>query len=175
MNPAPTLLTRVARLALGVALLAGAGLASADVTVTFVKPENFTDTGRFESIRTEDDNLKLIADALRERGAKVLAPGQDLKIEVTDVDLAGEVRPVGPRMEMIRIVKPVYRPALDLRYTITEHGREVRHGEGHLSDINFMDRYNRYFDSEPMRYEKQMMDDWFAKEFVPVTTASNAK
>jgi len=135
------------------------------VTVEFIHPENFVDTGRFASFNEEQNNLDNLSGALRERAQKVLAPGQDMKIEVTGVDLAGEVRPVGRQMEMIRIVKPLYRPALDLRYTITQGGQEVRQGEAHMADPMFMDRANHYFDSEPLRYEKQMMDDWFAQEF----------
>ncbi|MBV8380342.1 MAG: DUF3016 domain-containing protein [Paucibacter sp.] len=166
-------LRSIARASLVVALLGASALAAADVTVEFIKPEDFIDTGRFASNGEEKSNLANLSAALKERAQKVLKPGQDMKIEVTDVDLAGEVRPVGRQMEMIRIVKPIYRPALDLRYTITEKGQEVRHGEAHMSDMNFMDRYNRYFDSEPLRYEKQMMDDWFAKEFPAVKTAGN--
>jgi len=149
-------------------LLAGAGLqAMAAVEVEFVHPEKFVDYGnRWGSgIDDGDQFLKELKDALVQRGEAVLTQGQDMKIRVTDVKRAGEIQPFGHHMEMIRVVKPMYRPSIDLAYVITEGGKTVREGKATLTDINFMDRFNRYFRSGALYYEKPMLDDWFKQEF----------
>jgi len=151
---------------MGLLLSGAASQAMAAVEVVFVKPENFADIGnRFGSLRDAEDNMKDIKDALIERGEAVLSAGQDMKFTVTDVKLAGEMRPFGRRMEWVRVIKPLYRPAMQFSYVITEGGKTVREGKADINDMSFMDRFNRYFTSDPLRYEKPMLDDWFAKEF----------
>jgi hypothetical protein len=34
--------------------------------------------------------------------------------------------------------------------------------------MNYQQTFSHYFDSEPLRYEKQMIDDWFDKTIAPV-------
>jgi hypothetical protein len=148
-----------------IALALGVGAAWAGVEVKFDKPENFVDAGERLSVRDRDDTLKWLSDALTERANAVLPPGQDMVITVKDVDLAGDVHPVGRHMQMIRVVKPVYRPRIELSYAITQGGKTVREGSAEIQDLAFMDRYNRYFRDDPLYYEKPMLDDWFDKEF----------
>jgi hypothetical protein len=38
--------------------------------------------------------------------------------------------------------------------------------------MNYLDHRTRYFDSEPLRYEKQMIDDWFEKNIGPLPRTS---
>lgn len=160
---------RIGRLA-SVVLLVGMtmhAIADTKVEVEFVHPEKFTDYGsRWTSgIDDSDDFLKSLKEALVQRGEAVLAQGQEMKISVTDVNRAGDVHPVGRNMEMIRVVKPLYRPSIDLSYVITEGGKAVRAGKATLTDVNFMDRFNRYFRNDALYYEKPMLDDWFKAEF----------
>ncbi|XHS77708.1 DUF3016 domain-containing protein [Burkholderiaceae bacterium UC74_6] len=151
-----------------IVLLAGTGLqAMAAVEVEFVHPEKFIDYGNRWGAGIDDGDqfLKELKDALVQRGEAVLTQGQDMKISVTDVNRAGDVHPFGRNMEMIRVVKPLYRPSIDLSYVITEGGKTVREGKATMTDINFMDRFNRYFRSDALYYEKPMIDDWFKQEF----------
>jgi len=152
--------------ALSLMLGATALQAVAAVEVDLVKPENFVDIGnRWGSVRDVEDGKKNVTAALIERGEAVLKPGQDMKITVTGVDLAGDVHPLGRSMEMIRVVKPLYRPSMQFSYVVTEGGKVVREGTADINDMSFMDRFNQYFDSDPLRYEKPMLDEWFSKEF----------
>jgi len=153
-------------MALGL-LLSGVALqAVASVEVEFVKPAEFRDIGnRWSGFRDVEDGIKNVSAALKERGELALKPGQDMKITVTAVDLAGDVHPVGRSMEMIRVVKPLYRPSMEFSYVITEAGKTVREGKADISDMNFMDRFNQYFSGDALRYEKPMLDEWFSKEF----------
>ena len=144
----------------------------AKTEVQFVKSEDFADIGNRISRRDGEDTLKLMSAALTERGDAVLAPGQDMKIVVKDIDLAGDPQPFRHNMDMIRVIKPLYRPAIKFSYTVTQDGKTVREGEADLQDLSFMDRFNRYFRDEPLYYEKPMLDAWFDKEFGKPTKVS---
>jgi len=147
-------------LALG---LAGpAAMAAAEVR--FIQPERFSDAG--ESGRDRDQHLQQIAEHLQ-RQAEKFAPGKQLSFEVTDVDLAGEIEPVGRRMERLRVLRGVTSPRIEFRYLIREPNQPDRQGEVQLRDLAYQLRSSRYWDSDPMRYEKRMLDDWFQAQFVP--------
>lgn len=154
------------KLLLGLGLALAANLASAAVEVRFIEPDKFSDVDNSTTTggRRRDDVLKDIQEHLRELGDRYL-PGKDLLIEVTDVDLAGIIRPLGPRMEMFRVLGAIGRPAIKLNYTLSEGGHELRKGVGALSDLDYQSGFNRYSSNDPLRYEKRMMDKWFENEF----------
>jgi hypothetical protein len=147
-----------------IALVAGG--AGAAVTVTYVQPENFSDVPFITWER--DDTLKALTEHFTWLGNS-LPPGQDLRIEVTDVDLAGHVTP-GARMGRdLRILRGrADWPRMTLRYSVEQNGQVLKSGEAQLADMSYLDHVNRYFDGEPLRYEKQMIDEWFEKTIGPV-------
>jgi hypothetical protein len=143
-----------------------AGSASAAVTVRYVAPEQFSDIPFVPWER--DEALKELTEHFTKLGNS-LPPGQDLRIEVTDVDLAGHVTP-GARMGRdLRILRGrADWPRMSLRYSVEQNGQVLKSGEAQLSDMSYLDHVNRYFDGEPLRYEKQMIDEWFEKTIGPV-------
>ena len=145
-------------LAAAVALLAS-GAAWADVSVTFVKPEQFADMPRspIERERLEKDFARYFASL-----NKQLPAGRNLSIEVLDIDLAGQLWPRRGGGEDIRIMRGgADWPQMHLRYTLEENGRVLRSGDEHLSNMNYQQRLGRHADGDPLRYEKQMIDEWF--------------
>ena len=160
--------------AIAAALCLSTSASWGETEVQFIKSEDFVDIGNRISIRDGEDTLKRVTAALTERADAVLAPGQDMKIEVKDIDLAGDPRPLGGRMDMIRVIKPLYRPAMKFSYAITQDGKTVREGTADLQDMGFMDHFNRYFRDDPLYYEKPMLDKWFEAEFgKPVKVGRN--
>ena len=151
--------------AIPVALSLCASASWAKTEIQFIKSDNFVDIGNRISIRDGEETLKRVAAALTERADAVLAPGQDMKIEVQDIDLAGDPHPLGGRMDMIRVIKPLYRPAMKFSYAVTQDGKTVREGRAELQDMGFMDHFNRYFRDDPLYYEKPMLDKWFEEQF----------
>jgi len=158
------MMKKTTELMAALALALSAGIAAAAVEVRFVEPEKYSDAGDFAGYRDREQTLKDIQAHFRELGDKLL-PGKDLLIEVTDVDLAGSVEPVGRRMEMLRILRSTGRPAMELRYVLREGGKEIGSGTARLSDMSYLESSNRYSSSDPIRYEKKMMDAWFRSEF----------
>lgn len=146
-----------------VGLLATA-TAQAAVTVKFIKSEGFADIGRMHG--RPDETLKLLEEHLQAQAGKYLTGSQDLEIEVTDVNLAGEEEPWwGARMENLRVMRQMTIPTIDLRYKLSEGGRLLKEGKAHVIDMSYLDRMNRYSAGDPLRYEKRMLDSWFKDEF----------
>lgn len=144
---------------LATAMLAGAGAATAGVNVTYAQPERFADVPW-----NERDRQALLQEinAHFAKLAKQLPPGQDLNIEVLDIDLAGYLRPTRWSMSEIRIVRGMADwPNMRLRYTVTQDGQVVKQGEDLVQNMGYTQRPNRYFDTDTLRYEKQMLDEWF--------------
>src|SRR5688500_12201202 len=98
-----------------VALLPLAGAAQAAVIVTFKEPDRFFDAGRWD----REDFLAEIERHLQELGTTHLPPGQTVKIEVLDVDLAGDDRFRRRFGAEIRVLKGgVDWPSMKLRYAV---------------------------------------------------------
>jgi hypothetical protein len=142
-------------------LAAGSALAGVTVKVNYLQPEKFTDMP-FEPWEREDV-LKDLTEHFQKLGQK-LAPDQNITIEVLDVDLAGRLVPGAHGGHDLRILRGgADWPRIQLRYSLDEGGRVLASGDAKLADLNYLGHLNRYPDGDRLRYEKQMIDDWFAK------------
>jgi hypothetical protein len=138
--------------------------ASAAVTVTFTHPESYRDMP-FSPIDREHI-LKDLGEYFVKL-EKALPPGQDLAIEVLDLDLAGRVLPNFRAGQDLRVMRGgADWPHMKLRYTLSANGKVISSGQEQLSDMAYMDRINIYSSGDNLRYEKRMVDDWFKKKFV---------
>lgn len=149
-------------LALAAVFLLSAGSAAAGVTVTFVHPEDYSDMP--VSAYDRDAIIKQFSDYFAYLG-KTMPPGQELKIEVLDIDLAGQIKPNFRRHNDLRVLRNgADGPQMHLRYTLESQGKVVQNGDEQLNNLSYMNRISRYSSSnDPLRYEKQMIDDWFKK------------
>jgi hypothetical protein len=96
--------------------------------------------------------------------AEKLPEGQVLKIDVTDVDLAGDTNAGG--MNRLRIVKEIYSPRMNFSYQLVNaDGSEIVSDTVVVKDMNFMTGSNARYRSDSLGYEKKMLDDWFNKTF----------
>jgi len=132
-------------------------------TVNYVNADRLTDVPRDRSERAFMESELL--DHFNKLAARLPA-GQALTIDIVDIDLAGEVFPRVPVRD-VRVFKGMGdRPRIHLRYRIEEQGKVVRSGERALTDSAYLNGYNAYR-SEIFAYEKQLLDDWFRKDFAP--------
>lgn len=143
----------------------GAGAAPAAVTVLYVQPDHFTDLPRAPWQRAQAlDDFKTHFETL---GA-ALPPGQDLVIDVLDIDLAGREQPNGLGSDELRIMHGgADWPTMHLRYTLSEGGKVVASGDAQLSDKGYADHINTYPRDARWPYEMQMIDEWWRKTFGP--------
>ena len=96
--------------------------------------------------------------------AESLPEGQVLKIEVTDVDLAGDTLVGG--VNRYRIVKDIYFPRMNFSYQLVNgDGSEVVSNEIVLKDMNFLRTNSLKYRNDSLGHEKKMLDDWFSKAF----------
>lgn len=151
--------TVIGKVALAGLLALGASAASAGVTVNYVESDKFADLPFAPWERKEV--LEVLADHFVELG-KALPPGQELKVEVLDIDLAGREYPHIRGGHDLRILKGTADwPVMELRYTLSANGQVLGSGNARLSDMNYLHRSSRLHDSDRLRFEKRMIEEWF--------------
>ncbi len=137
------------------------------VTVVFVQPETFTDVRdrQFASPPDRNPNLSGLQRYLETRGKRYLAGGQHLKIEFTDIDLAGDHRAqTNFELADVRLVTSLYPPRLEFNYSLTDaSGATLKSGTVKLRDLAF-DSSSTGTASGPLRYEQRMLDKWLRQE-----------
>lgn len=144
--------------------LLGSGLASAGVAVHYVQPDRYSDMPF--SARGRDEVLEGLRQHFVALGARLPA-GTSLAVDVTDLDLAGRIARNGRLDGDTRILRGgADWPTMHLHYSLEANGQVVRAGDEDLANMNYLQRLNRYPDSDPLRYEKQMIDDWFAERIL---------
>ncbi len=132
--------------------------AAGKLELQFIAPDQFSDIGRGGYDR--DRNLKSLTDYLQTLVAQ-LPDGQTLKLEVLDVDLAGELRPrAGQEIRVLRGAADW--PQMSLHYTLTQNGATLKAGDAKLSDMAYMN-HPRGRDAAlgELAYDKRMLQDWF--------------
>jgi hypothetical protein len=161
-------MTLIARRSPALAALALAALLSAPVAahaagrvqVKWIEPEKFSDAGRgtFDRERT----LQTLSEHLLSLGQR-LPTGQTLDVEVTNVELAGELEPFGRFHDEVRVLRGrADWPRISLRYTLSEGASTLASGQADLSDPDYFHRLPRSGHQGVLGYEKRMLDDWVA-------------
>ena len=141
----------------------------ASVVVRFQQPENFTDlkTSYSGLDQVNEGYTRELRQHLERTAASQLPADYKLEVTITDVDMAGDFEPHrGPQFDDVRIVKDIYPPRIDLRYTLTDASdRVIAQGEEQLRNLSFNWTISPLPQSDPLRYEKALLDD-FVREVV---------
>ncbi|ABM31017.1 DUF3016 domain-containing protein [Paracidovorax citrulli] len=138
------------------------------VSVTYADPAGFSDARR--GIHDTEQARRAWVDALclylSETAAAALPEGQRLEVRITDVQRAGGFEPWrGPQAGQVRIVRDVYPPRIVLEFKrLAADGSVLQSGRRELRDPAFMERAARG-GTDPLRYEKGLIDDWVRQEF----------
>lgn len=144
-----------------IAALAVPSASFAGVEVRFVNPERYTDPGSLSE--SYDVILNEFRTYLQRLGARFLAPGQDLTIEVLHVTLAG--RHERGNFSDVRVMREATPPSFRLRYVLREKGKAARSGEDHLTDLSYLRNSAPRFSGRRHAHEKDLLDDWFRRNF----------
>lgn len=147
-------------------------LSQAQVEINWENPEKYRDVRpTMESrIKFREHTFEQIEEYLQKLAAK-LPDDQKLMLNVTNLDLAGQVWPAsfvgfGHSASDIRVVKSIDIPRMNFTFKLVNTAGElIQEGDVELKDMAFMDRSNRFFNSESLRYEKNMLRSWFNDEF----------
>ncbi len=164
----------ILRHSLAACLLVAAGFAAefasaANVSVTFVQPEKFTDAGFSRGRATQRELAEVkqeIQEHLQRLADRKLAASDTLQVDVLDIDLAGSFEPHRlASLSDVRVIRDIASPRISLRYTLKQGDRIVTGPEEQLSDMSFLMSHNRYMSGDRLRYEKALLDAWFERRF----------
>ncbi len=141
-----------------------AGLAQAGtVEVHFIQPDQFADAGHGSDAERVRSTLDKHLQALGQQG---LPAQQTLRIDVLDIDLAGETRPMTGLARDLRVLKGrADWPQMHLRYTLSDGDRVIASGDDQLSDMAYLSHPARPGSGDALPYEQRMLSDWFRSRF----------
>ena len=134
--------------------------AQAGVSVRFINPERYTDANSY-GLGSYRFTMTLVRQYLEDLGRALLQPGQDLTIDVLNIDLAGTSQLSRSGYDL-RVMRDFTPPSFRLRYVLKQQGRPPRSGEETVTDLNYQ---AVGFASERFGYEKTLLRDWFRRRF----------
>jgi len=144
------------------------------VSVSWEDPAGFSELrhshNRFEAAR--GDWVERIARHLQSRVADALPAGERMELTITDIERAGDYEPwAGVDLRDVRVVRDLYPPRMSLSFTrYGADGQVIAQGERNLADPGFLFG-TRANESDPLRFEKRMIDDWVRRELRPTGAA----
>lgn len=134
------------------------------VNVSWADPASFSEHS-CDFAPGDHDNawVRDLAQYTRDQALKRLPGGARLDVRFSDINRAGECEP--SRMgQQIRIIREIYPPRITLHYRLSGMGAAAKDADVNLLDAGFMfNAPGLPGNSDPLRYEKRMVDDWLRK------------
>jgi hypothetical protein len=159
-------LTSIFVLFISFAFLAPSVMA-ANVEIKWTEPSNYRDvqpSNNGSRKNFEEQTFKNLEKHFTKLASQ-LPENQTLKIEVTDIDLAGDVNYGG--INRLRIIKDIHFPRIEFSYELIDNDKKsIVSGEVNLKDMNFMMGARLKYRNDSLGYEKKMLDDWFKDTFL---------
>ncbi len=148
-------------IALGIAALP----AAAATTVSFTKPAEYADIGFYK--QESATAMNVLEQHFKTLGDQYLAPNQNLKVEVLDVDLAGRIDYGSRRFYDKRVLRGMADwPRMKFHYVLEADGKVVADSEADIADMGYLNRLgSHYTNNVTYPYEMRMLEDWFRATF----------
>lgn len=148
---------------------------AASVVVTWENPEKYTDVhpSNESRVKFRERTFKALETYFGKLAEKLPAD-ETLTINVTNLDLAGQVWPSSfvfgnATGADVRIIKRVDIPRMTFSYTLKDaNGKARKSAEVKLKDMGFIDNPRRIAQNDFLDYEKVMLRDWFREEMADV-------
>jgi hypothetical protein len=138
--------------------------ASAITTVSFVKPTEFTDIGFYG--RESSDAMKVLEQHFTTLAERYLAPNQNLKVEVLDVDLAGRIDYGSRRFYDKRVLRgTVDWPSMKFHYVLESDGKVLQDSQADIADMDYLNRMASHYANVSYPHELRMLEAWFKATF----------
>lgn len=139
------------------------------VKIVWQSPKDFRDiksSGEIQS-RFEKRLFETLTANINKEAVKILKPNQKLEMTITDVDLAGDMRPTfGATADDLRVVKDIYPPRMSFSYRVLDNDKVIVAGDEKLSDMGFLTGVQS-LNSKPFLYETKMLAEWLKKTIAP--------
>ena len=143
--------------------------ATGPVSVRWGDPAQFSEL-RYSHNRHEaerGDWVQDLARYIRERAARQLPAGEQLDVEILDIERAGEYEFFfgGIARHDIRVLRDIHPPRMRVHVRRTDaSGRVLVDAERKVSDLGYLLGATP-IGTDPLRYEKRMIDAWLRREF----------
>lgn len=132
------------------------------VNITWQQPDSYRDIKAGSDIQSRFDKrlFNALTASLNKQAEQVLKTGQSLELTVTNLDLAGDMRPTfGATANDLRVVKNIYPPRISFSYKLLSDGKVMVAGTENLSDMNFLGGIQSGH-QKAFHYEAKMLDKW---------------
>ncbi|WP_434950387.1 DUF3016 domain-containing protein [Shewanella sp. HL-SH4] len=146
------------------------------VKVEWLEPDNYNDIKASNELQSRFENrfFETITKNINKQAEKTLKPNQKLEMQVSNVDLAGDMRPTfGATTGDLRVVKELYPPKMTFTYQILEDNKVIISGDEKLTDMSFLSRISR-INERPFSAETTMLNDWLKRTVAPQLEAPKA-
>lgn len=142
---------------------------SNNLEIKFSKSEQFSDTstGIGKTERGTARVTKEVRSAFQKGASQYLPVGYKLKVDVTDIDLAGDRSLLTSRDGTIRVYKEIYPPRINFTYAIyNPQDQLVASGEAHESNMNYTFGIRNAImrNDEVAPYVNELVSNWSARE-----------
>lgn len=136
--------------------------AFASVEVSFPNDYRYSDAGpRID----RPQMFRELAAHMQKLGAEYLPPRQDLRIEVLDLDMAGDTQFTRNGHEVRVLRGKSDFPRMTLRYSVLADGRVVSSGTETITNSDYLWFPERYRKDEYLYHEKVLIESWFHDKF----------
>jgi len=136
------------------------------VEVNWHEPDEYTDirstNGGSKAFRK--NVFKQLEKHWQKMAEEKLPTDMTLKVKVTNLNLAGDVRYSFSMGHQIRLVKSLYWPSIEFEYTLMQGDKVITTDKAKLKDMSFMDRANALKRSSSYYYDKRIITDWFVDD-----------
>jgi hypothetical protein len=107
-----------------------------------------------------------LAEHLRQEAERRLPAGERLEVTIRDIDRAGRYEPGrGIHLDSVRIMRDFYPPMMDVAFVhYGADGQVLAEGERRLRDTMYLSNATIPRNSDALRYEKKLIDDWLRRE-----------
>jgi hypothetical protein len=135
------------------------------VAVTYVAPESFVDSRLYRAPQqvASEPVLRELSAHLEDLGRRTLKPGDVLRVEIRDIDLAGRI--VYGAGGSTRVMDRLSWPRIALGYVLERVGAPALRGEEIVADETYLNRHGKLYPNAMLPYEKRMLDHWFKARF----------
>ena len=142
--------------------------ATARVAVTYVNPQNFSETREFGQYDKFNGTryLEPLKAHLIKQGTRMLPAGLGLEVTITDIKLAGAYEPWhGPNFRYVRFMRDIYPPRIDLSFKLMDSdGKVLREGSRTLRNLGYLQSGSALpTNTDPLRYDKALLDSWLRR------------
>lgn len=137
------------------------------ISVTWLNPEKYrdVDTANMNKIKYRQQVMDNLEKYIHKELADYAVKGQTITINVHDLDLAGDVRPIIGQINDIRIVKSIYPPMIDIQYVLSDaKGSVIKENRKKYRDLGF-NVSSISSSRHSFGYEKAMLKKLFKSEF----------